>query len=384
MHLGTRFLIIMALVAGTSLGQGVRFRDEVFQQVDVLPDVVYGSALNPWTGQIDTLCLDRYEPVGDTWPARPTVIVVHGGGFVAGDKAGADVAGIAQAFARRGYVAVSISYRLVPNVIIFGLNHVAVIEDVKEDFKASVRFLRSVAGPWGIDTERIAAIGTSAGAFAVLAGAYVPGEGQSGNPGFSSEVHAVVSLWGAMTDVSEIEAGEAPVCVIHGTDDPLVPYSAGLAVHQQALSVGVPAELHSIAGAGHAPYGAYFSDHLDDNLGFYWEHLRLGMLAGLDLSFAPGTLTLVATGLGGDRRWLGVSLTPSALNAPGLGVLCLDPATLTLIPVPDFPGTSRLPSDTLTASVPTSMQGITFWVQELRSDATGAPRLLTNCIEVSY
>lgn len=376
-----RSFVMILVLAGLAQAQGVRFRDEVFQQVDILSDVVYGSALNTSTGQVEMLCLDRYAPAGDTWTARPAVVVVHGGAFIAGDKTMVNIVEIAQALARRGYVAVSINYRLAAQI---PTNPSSAINDAKEDFKASVRFLRSVAGPWGIDPDRIACIGSSAGAFAVLAGAYVPGEGQSGNPGFSSEVHAVVALAGAMNDVSEIETGEAPVCVIHGTADPLVPYSSGLAVYQQAQSVGIPAELHPMVGVGHNWYSAYFGDLLDDNLGFFWEHLQLGMLAGLSVSSAPGTLILEATGIGGESRLLGVSSAQALQPIPGLGVLCLDPATLTLLSLPDFPTTSRLPSVTLSASVPASAQGTTLWVQELRVDAAGTPRLLTNCVTVSY
>lgn len=379
-----RFVLTLALLASTARPQSVRFRDEVFPQVDVFRDVAYGSAFNPFTNQTETLLLDLYQPTGDLWFQRPAVIVVHGGGFVAGNKAMPDVVAMAERFARSGYVAVSINYRLatVPNQLPTGVSGY----DVGSDFKAAVRYLRSVANQWAIDPDRIAAIGTSAGAIVALQGAYLEGEGASGNPGFSSEIDAVVSLWGLMPDPSQLEAGEAPVCVIHGTDDPIVPYAGGVAVYQQALAVGVPCELHPIQGAGHSPLPQFFADHFDDVMAFYWEHLQLG-IAGLNLlpgSAAPGTAVLETTGVAGDRRWLGVALGSTVTPVPGLGHLCLDPSSLAILEMPALPTAPRLPTVSTTFSVPAQAQGLTFWLQELHADANGAPRVLTNCLTFTF
>ena len=72
-----------------------------------------------------------------------------------------------------------------------------------EDFRAAVRFVRSKAEEYRFDTDKIIATGGSAGASAALFLAYAQEaqyEGDSGNPGFSSQVHGVVSLAGALKD----------------------------------------------------------------------------------------------------------------------------------------------------------------------------------------
>ena len=55
---------------------------------------------------------DIYTPTGDTQTSRPAMIWVHGGAFAAGDKAKAPYPKLANEFAQRGYVALSINYRL--------------------------------------------------------------------------------------------------------------------------------------------------------------------------------------------------------------------------------------------------------------------------------
>ena len=72
-----------------------------------------------------------------------------------------------------------------------------------EDFRAAIRYVRSKADEYRFDTDKIIATGGSAGASTALFMAYGKDgqyEGNSGNPGFSSQVHGVVSLAGALKD----------------------------------------------------------------------------------------------------------------------------------------------------------------------------------------
>src|SRR5690606_27493397 len=100
---------------------GVRFLDDVFDEVRVTEDVPYREAVNV-DGQLQTLHLDIYEPAGDTAERRPVVLMMHGGFFALGNHkadqwgAGPSFAG---AFARKGYVAVSMQYRLRPGMGLF-------------------------------------------------------------------------------------------------------------------------------------------------------------------------------------------------------------------------------------------------------------------------
>ena len=215
-------LSLSLLLACAALpAQTARYRDPVFAQVQRNNNVAYGSAVNRFTQQTESLRLDVYQPTGDAVATRPGIVLVHGGGFVGGDKGTGQMVQQATNLARLGYVAVSINYRLAPNGQPITPE---VVTDAMHDCKAAIRWMRANAAQLRIDTQRIASIGSSAGGYTVLHAAYVPGEGNSGNPGFSSQVACVVDQWGKLADVNDLEAGEAPVCIVHGTLDPTVPY----------------------------------------------------------------------------------------------------------------------------------------------------------------
>src|ERR1041384_7944776 len=98
------------------------------------------------------LALDAGIP--QTADACPAVIVVHGGGWVRGDRA-IDVAPLLQPLSDAGFAWFSISYRLVNDVTQFG----AGVEDVE----AAVRFVKTHAAEYRIEPDRIALVGESAG-----------------------------------------------------------------------------------------------------------------------------------------------------------------------------------------------------------------------------
>ena len=160
---------------------------------------------------------------------------------------------LSQRFARRGYVAVSINYRTVTSDR-FAKDPVSAMMDVMYDAKAAVRWLRANAAAYRVDAERIGIGGGSAGAFTALHAAYGDGEGTSGNAGYSSRVSAVVDFWGGMYDFADMETGEAPLVIIHGTDDKKVPYSYAEKLVSRAEAVGVSCELHPLEGTGHAAW----------------------------------------------------------------------------------------------------------------------------------
>jgi acetyl esterase/lipase len=94
------------------------------------------------------LALDLYAPAAGA--PHPAVIVVHGGGWEHGDRA------MERPFAKRlaaaGYVTAPVSYRLGP---------AGRFPNALYDLKAAVRFLRAHAAEYGIDAERIGAVGLS-------------------------------------------------------------------------------------------------------------------------------------------------------------------------------------------------------------------------------
>ena len=99
--------------------------------------------------------------------------------------------------ARRGYVVFSINYRLTGDF--WPIESQKRIFDAQEDLRAAIRFVRSKAKEYRIDTDKIIASGSSAGARTALFMSYAQVaqyEGNSGNPGFSSYPNGVISISG--------------------------------------------------------------------------------------------------------------------------------------------------------------------------------------------
>ena len=139
-----------------------------------------------------TLELDLYRPK-NTWGQLPAIVCVHGGGWAKGDRK--HHAKVAQTLAAQGYVTATISYRLSGEAPFPAQIH---------DCKAAVRFLRANAKEYGIDRNKIGAIGHSAGGHLVALLATSTGvpelEGNGGNPNSSSAIQAAVPM-GAQTDL---------------------------------------------------------------------------------------------------------------------------------------------------------------------------------------
>lgn len=376
--LGSLFVVVALLPA-----QQARFRDEVFLQISRQNTIAYGSAVNRFSGQVQTLLLDWYEPVGDTLAARPAYVVVHGGGFVGGGRATAQVVSLSSQLCRAGYVVVSIDYRLAPQGTPITPQ---VVEDAAHDFQAAVRWLRAQANARRIDSDRIAAVGSSAGAYTVLASAYDDlGEGSSGNPGLSSRVRLVGDLWGALGDVSVMTTEEPPLFISHGTDDGTVPFARAQALVARAQAVGLPFEFHPIQGAGHAPWAAFFQLHMADLLAFSWQHLRLAEVAGLAARpgyASPGTVMLDQHGLASAFTLLALGDTLGSLPVPGIGTICLDPTGLVLTAGSAvLPATPRVATGTTTLVVPPGLTGFAAHWQALE---IGAMTIATGCVTTVF
>jgi carboxylesterase type B len=249
----------------------LRYRDAVFTGVTTTSNVTYGSAADQ-QGQTVTLRLDVYAPTGDTVTDRPAIVWVHGGSFAFGSKTSPEIVDEATTFAKKGFVNVSINYRLSPNgCTTVTAECLTAIVDAKHDAQAAVRFLRAHADDYGVDENRIAIAGTSAGAITALNVGYGPEDvGNSGNPGFASTVRASVSLSGARI-LTTPNPGEAAALLFHGTADTLVPYQWALDTVAEAEAAGLIANLTTFEGAGHVPYTQNRTTILDQTTNFlYW------------------------------------------------------------------------------------------------------------------
>jgi acetyl esterase/lipase len=254
----------------------LRYRDQVFTTVDKTADIVYGSAVDQ-QGTTVTLRLDVYEPDGDDETNRPVIVWVHGGSFRSGSKTSPEIVDEANTFAKKGYVNASISYRLSPNgCTVISAECIEAIIDAREDAQAAVRFFRANAGTYGVDPDRIAIAGTSAGAITALGVAYnADTPGSSGNPGYSSAVSSAVSLSGAAIFTNAIDSTDAPALLFHGTADPLVPYSWATATIAAAQAAGLPAYLITWQGEGHVPYAQHRTQILSLSTNFFYNTFDL-------------------------------------------------------------------------------------------------------------
>jgi acetyl esterase/lipase len=258
----------------------LRYRDEIFGQVTVTDDITYGAAVDQ-TGATVSLELDMYQPTGDRLTKRPAVVWVHGGGFAVGDKDSPEIVEQANYFARRGYVSVSIEYRLVSGGCLGGGPIevcLTAIAQAREDAQTAVRFLRARASAYGIDTSRIAIGGTSAGAITALNVGYSPeNPGPGDHQGYSSSVRAVQSLSGAQLASGPINAGDAPALLFHGTEDTLVPYAWAETTEAQAEAAGLIVRLRTWDGAGHVPYRDHRTQILEETRNFFYNVMELAL-----------------------------------------------------------------------------------------------------------
>jgi para-nitrobenzyl esterase len=297
-----RLLLALLLLGGASRAAaqlapidttGGRYYRPVFAGVTVTSNVVYGSATKS-DNTVQQLAMDIYQPTGDTVKRRPLLIFAHQGGFLVGSRTDAYMVNICTRLARLGYVTASIEYRL--GFPITGAAQPADTVGVAQaairgmqDMRAAVRFFRqdaATAKAYRVHASYIVAAGSSAGAFIALEMGYldkaseVPAyvglaalggiEGTSGNPGYSSAVAAVINLSGATQSPSIMEAGNVPLCSVHGTADATVPYLQGKIgsflppkyvygsgrLNPRATAVGIRNTLRTLKGAGHIPFEA--------------------------------------------------------------------------------------------------------------------------------
>ena len=135
------------------------------------------------------LRLDLWRPQRPSATPTPAIVWIHGGGWEAGDKELDPVGPQVSLAARDGFVLASVAYRLSDRATFPAQLH---------DVKAAIRWLRANAAELGIDPGRIGVWGHSAGGhLAALLGTTgdLPElEGESGSPGYSSRVQAVIPI----------------------------------------------------------------------------------------------------------------------------------------------------------------------------------------------
>lgn len=135
------------------------------------------------------LHLDLYRPKKSKAKA-PIVVMVHGGGWISGDKSHMEP--LAKTLAARGYVAATVEYRLSPEI-----EYPAGVQDVK----FAIRWLKCQSKKWKADSAKVAILGASAGGQLAALVAYSSGLEKfevEGGPDASSRVQAAVDMDGVL------------------------------------------------------------------------------------------------------------------------------------------------------------------------------------------
>jgi len=233
-------------------------------QVRVEEHVVFGTG-----GGRDLHC-DVFHPPMDG-SGRTAVLLVHGGSWMHGDRS--QLRGYGILLARYGIVCVASEYRLSGEALWPAQIH---------DVKAALRWLRANAERLGVDPDRIAVSGNSAGAHLALMLAGLPAgdlEGDGGNPGVPTDVAAVIAIYpptelrvdhprdmvglllggnvareleDQASPIRYVHPGYPPTMLVHGNADAVVPVEASFAMYHALVAAGAPVELHVFDGEAHA------------------------------------------------------------------------------------------------------------------------------------
>lgn len=261
---------------------GVDWPDHIAGDYDVLPNITYSVANN------SALKLDLYLPRHRRSPV-PTVVLIHGGGWVEGDKESAVLHILP--YLSMGWAVVNVEYRL-------GRNSLA--PAAVEDCRCALRWVTRHAREHNLDASKIVLTGFSAGGHLALITALLPSSSIFDRQCPTDEIIrwreatepplkvAAVVNWFGITDVADllggtnakhyaiewfgsisnredlarqvspinhIRAGLPPVITIHGNADTVVPFSHATRLHAALDNAGVRNQLVTVRGGKHGGFG---------------------------------------------------------------------------------------------------------------------------------
>lgn len=259
------FIIVAAALLICATGLTAQSYVEPTYKIRSTKDVFYGTAKR-FDGGTDTLKMNIFVPTNDNAVKRPLVVWVHGGGFIQGNRA--DFNSLCETWAKRGYTAVTISYRLgIHGALLdppFAYDEAEAIRACYrgiQDVRGGLRFLVKNAGTYGIDTSRIVIGGASAGSIIALHTAYfdpldpiptavgkisdaVRISGTFPRPALGSpdgdlhtdvqtpSIKVVLNIFGALFDLKYLAGAPfIPLFSYHQVDDPVVPCAVNRAYH---------------------------------------------------------------------------------------------------------------------------------------------------------
>ena len=242
---------------------------------------VFSSSLQYGEGDGTPLYLSMFSPQPLLVDPAPTIVYVDGAAWETDLRVGLGNTWISPLLAAHGFIAVEISYRL---------SGQALFPAQLYDTKAAVRWLRAHAEQYHIHVDRIGIWGDSAGGhLASLVGVTGEGpdlEGQSGSPGYSSRVQAVIARvapsnflhpdWHGVTEgdtpvtrlfggsmreraelmklaspVTHVKSPVPPFQIVHGTHDETVPFSQAECLVAALRAVGGEVDFLPLQGVYH-------------------------------------------------------------------------------------------------------------------------------------
>lgn len=288
-HRSLGLLSLFALLTFSQSTAQTRYKEQCFENVLTQMDVYYRNAPD-FKSDPDSLFMDIYEPSNDNETARPAVMMLFGGAYIHGSRKDALITAYSNYLARCGFIVFAIDYRI-------GIDSSAAIIKAElpkavyraiQDSRAAVRFIRKNSSVFGVDTNKIFALGYSAGAITLLHHAYVSKEEAASNVlltlaaamlktelddgenlDYSSKLNGLVSICGGIADTSWINSGDAPVLCFHGTNDKVVPYGTDYifsdssttilhgssVIYKSAQNKSIKSELVTFDGADHSLEG---------------------------------------------------------------------------------------------------------------------------------
>jgi acetyl esterase/lipase len=239
-------------------------------QYRITPNITYLTA-NNYEAKLDV-----YARTGTDAP-HPTLIFIHGGGWVGGTKESSATALLP--WLAMGWNIVNVEYRLAK---------VSLAPAAVEDCLCALKWVAKNADQYHFDVNRLVTTGESAGGHLSLTTGMIPeGAGLDREcPGPLPKVAAIVD-WYGITDVNDllqgenqksyavawlsslpnreeiakrvspltyVRAGLPPILMIQGDADPTVPYSHSVRLHQALDKAGVSNQLFTVSGAKHGGF----------------------------------------------------------------------------------------------------------------------------------
>ena len=215
------------------------------------------------------LQLELFSPTGNNVPIqKPALVLIHGGGFAVGNRFNSRLIQLCKDMAKRGWVCVSIDYRLMgdqpkfypiitdthwwsslPVMTEQEFTKVTAIAAATEDSLAAYQWLIANAETLGIDPTKIAIGGSSAGAATSLLVGYFLDDLQLLNKG---DISAVIDMWGSLqVETTYIQTDDPALFITHGSNDTVVPTTKAYELSDRAASIQLPHQIYIIDNAGH-------------------------------------------------------------------------------------------------------------------------------------